>query len=321
MHAVDARGASVTILTMPEFRPPYTPLVSPGQIELFERDMTVTMAADLSLGAVQEKLGAVGQWLPVDGDANAAIGELVAQNSTGPLRLGYGAWRDLLLGCQFRNGAGELITAGGRTVKNVAGYDLTKFVVGQRGSIATIVALTTRTYRRPAGAVLATFAPSISLVQELIPSALRPQWMLLTGDALLCGYLADERSLGYYASSLASAHPRSVARRTIEEDVAHRGMLWSALSGAAMGFRAALPPARIQEFVARARLTEWIADPAFGIVVGRAADPRALQMTAEELGGNAFSLDADGIRAGGSTNVLQDQVVARLRDAFNSMTA
>ena len=71
------------------------------------------------------------------------------QNSTGPLRLGYGAWRDLLLGVQFTNGRGELITAGGRTVKNVAGYDLTKFMVGSHGVFGRLVTITTRTYRRP----------------------------------------------------------------------------------------------------------------------------------------------------------------------------
>ena len=63
-------------------------------------------------------------------------------NSTGPLRLGFGAWRDLLLGAQFYNGRGELITAGGRTVKNVAGYDLTKFMVGQRGVFGRLLTLT-----------------------------------------------------------------------------------------------------------------------------------------------------------------------------------
>ena len=70
--------------------------------------------------------------------ATKALGRLVEHNSSGPLRLGYGAWRDLLLGCQFHNGRGELITAGGRTVKNVAGYDLTKFMVGQGKTIRLI---------------------------------------------------------------------------------------------------------------------------------------------------------------------------------------
>src|SRR6185295_8836809 len=110
-----------------------------------------------------------------------------------PAATGIRAWRDLLLGAQFHNGRGELITAGGRTVKNVAGYDLTKFMVGQRGVFGTLLTLTMRTYKRPAGAVLAVFAPRPKLMQRLIPSPARPQWAMLTPDALLCGYLGDER--------------------------------------------------------------------------------------------------------------------------------
>src|SRR5947208_1670688 len=94
-----------------EFRSNQTPLVSPGGMECFARDMTVTISADVTLGAAQAKLAELGQWLPIDGDVQSALGELVENNSTGPLRLGYGGWRDLLLGVQFLNGRGELITA------------------------------------------------------------------------------------------------------------------------------------------------------------------------------------------------------------------
>src|SRR5437868_2936859 len=91
----------------PATRPPHAALVPPGGMELFARDMTGTFAADVILEDIQQKLSALDQWLPIDGDPRRPVGELVQQNSTGPLRLGYGAWRDLLLGCQFRNGGGE----------------------------------------------------------------------------------------------------------------------------------------------------------------------------------------------------------------------
>ena len=57
-----------------------------------------------------------------------------------------------MLGCQFRIATGERITAGGRTMKNVAGYDLTKFMVGQGGVFGQVETIVTRTYRRPSGA-------------------------------------------------------------------------------------------------------------------------------------------------------------------------
>src|SRR5829696_6879676 len=114
-------------------RPPREPLVPPGGHELLARDMTAIFSADCTLRFAQDKLAELNQWLPVDGDPDATLGSLIDTNSTGPLRLGFGGWRDLLLGAQFTNGKGELITAGGRTVKNVAGYDLTKFVAGGFG--------------------------------------------------------------------------------------------------------------------------------------------------------------------------------------------
>src|SRR5688572_7603694 len=103
------------------YRPDHTPLVPPGGVDLHVRDMTATFSADVTLADAQSQVAKLQQYLPVDGDESRTLGQLVASNSTGPLRLGYGAWRDLLLGCQFENGRGELITAGGRTVKNVAG--------------------------------------------------------------------------------------------------------------------------------------------------------------------------------------------------------
>src|SRR4051812_49200054 len=80
---------------MSEFRQDRTPLVQPGQIDHHVADMSAAMAADVPLRQLQETLAAAGQWLPIDGDPDKGVGELVSNNSTGPLRLGYGAWRDL----------------------------------------------------------------------------------------------------------------------------------------------------------------------------------------------------------------------------------
>src|SRR3954468_5630056 len=179
-------------------RAPRQPLVSPGSIEHHVADLTATFAADVTLAAAQETLGDAEQWLPVDGDPAATVGELVERNSTGPMRLGYGAWRDLLLGAQFTNGTGELITAGGRAVKNVAGYDLTKFIVGSHGIFGRLVTITTRTYRRPRGALIATFDPDVARLSALLTTTSRPQWAMLTPDALTLGYLGDEATIDFY---------------------------------------------------------------------------------------------------------------------------
>jgi|GEM_PF-1316195 len=303
-----------------DYRPQRTPLVSPGAIDAHVRDMTVTVAADVTLGAVQAKLAEHQQWLPIDGDAATAVGRLVEVNSTGPLRLGYGAWRDLLLGVQFYNGLGELITAGGRTVKNVAGYDLTKFMVGQRGMFGTLVTITARTWRRPAGAVLATLPPDAAKLRGMIPTALRPQWAMLTAEALLLGYLGDERAADYYAASL-SAEGVTVQRRTLDEDIAHRARLWRAIGD--LRFRAAVPPTRIAQFVADAALGAWVADAAFGIVRGAATSIEHAQRIAASAGrvGGTVAFDAayDGV-AGlprAVSDPAQQRLLTELKKAFD----
>mgnify|MGYP005836766479 CR=1 FL=1 len=303
-----------------DYRPQREALVPPGGVDAHARDMTVTVAADVTLGAVQAKLAEHQQWLPIDGDAATAVGRLVEVNSTGPLRLGYGAWRDLLLGVQFHNGRGEMISAGGRTVKNVAGYDLAKFMVGQRGIFGTLVTVTARTWRRPAGAILATLPPQAAGVRKLLATALRPQWAILTPEALLLGYLGDERAVDYYAASLA-AEGISALRRTTDEDLAHRERLWRA--GGELRFRAAVPPTEIELFVRETLLSAWVADAAFGIVRGAATSiehAQGIAASASRLGGTvAFDAAYDGL-AGlppAVSDPVQQRILTELKKAFD----
>src|SRR5258706_3062744 len=276
-----------------EYRPDRAPLVPPGRMDLQARDMTATFSADVTLAEAQRKLAEIGQWLAVDGDGSWTLGRLVETNSTGPLRLGYGAWRDLLLGSQFLNGRGQLITAGGRTVKNVAGYDLTKFMVGQAGVFGRSVTITTRTYARPAGAMAARFPSDAWQVNRLLPTPCRPQWAVMTRDALWCGYLGDERTIAYYRGAVAEHGPVEVVERTVEEDERHRGELWRA---AAMdgSFRASVPPVKLLEFSRNARLTDWAADAAFGIVVGitQTSNHEAIRAAARSVGGSVYFVEA-----------------------------
>ena len=187
--------------------------------------MTATFGAEVPWNLIN---GDSSLWLPVDcqGRPGETLGRLVEINSTGPLRLGFGGWRDLLLGCQFRNGRGELITAGGRTVKNVAGYDLTKFMVGQSGVFGKVVAITTRLYRKPEGAILAEFLPEMEIFNKLIASPCRPQWSVVTKAALFCGYLGNARTVDYYSGELPKWKPRQMEQRSLDDDMEWRGRNW-----------------------------------------------------------------------------------------------
>lgn len=299
------------------YRPPRQPLVPPGGIDCHVRDMTATFSAHVTLGAAQAKLAQVEQWLPINGDEAATLGHLVETDSTGPLRLGYGAWRDLLLAVQFHNGRGELITAGVRTVKNVAGYDLPKFMVGQRGIFGRLVTITTRTYRRPRGALLVTFPPDVGIIRRLVPTSLRPQWAIMSAAALLCGYLGDERTMEFYASAVGGAEPRGQVKLSLEEEISVRTM-WKAEGE--LVFRASVPPAKVLEF-GRALRGKWVADAAFGIVLGRCVsrqDMAAIREAASGVSGSVRFYDGTtDAPIDLSTTEAERRIMERLKDAFD----
>ncbi len=295
------------------------PLVSPGQIEHHVADLSATFAADVTLAAAQAKLREHNQWLPIDGDPNAPLGALVEGNSTGPLRLGFGAWRDLLLGVQFTNGAGELITAGGRTVKNVAGYDLTKFMVGQYGMFGKILTLTTRAYKAPEFALLATFDPDVKTLNTLLVTPCRPQWALLARGALLCGYLGDQATTDFYKAKLPQYQSRELIRQSLDEDMATRAKLWRTSAGATTTFRAAIAPSRITEFVQTINCIDWVADAGFGIVIGSCGDDAqaTLQQAATHLSGSIIFLDASGRPQNLSLDPGIASLLKRLKTSFD----
>ncbi len=115
-------------------------------------DMTATIEAGATLREVNRVLAQHGQWLPLDPPHadEATIGGILATNDSGPLRHRYGTPRDLVIGIQLATTDGVLSHAGGRVVKNVAGYDLGKLITGSFGSLAAIVSATFKLSPLPA---------------------------------------------------------------------------------------------------------------------------------------------------------------------------
>lgn len=113
-------------------------------IEYTPEDMTITVEAGMVFSAMQKTLAEHSQWLPLDPPhpERATLGAILATNASGPRRYGYGTIRDYLIGMRVALADGTVIKSGGRVVKNVAGFDLCKLLIGSQGTLGVIVEAT-----------------------------------------------------------------------------------------------------------------------------------------------------------------------------------
>ena len=143
-------------------------------------DMTVTAEAGLRFAELQALLKHHGQFLPADPAYadQATLGGVVATADTGALRQRYGGIREFLIGVSLVRTDGKIAKAGGRVVKNVAGYDLMKLLTGSFGTLGVISQLTFRLYPLSTGSrsvVLAGAAGAIATTTAaLLRSGLTP---------------------------------------------------------------------------------------------------------------------------------------------------
>ncbi|MDJ0734160.1 MAG: FAD-binding oxidoreductase [Nostocaceae cyanobacterium] len=114
-------------------------------------DLTITVEAGIKFADIQEILAKEHQFLALDPNVpeSATIGGIIATGNTGSLRQRYGSVRDQILGIRFVRSDGEVAKAGGKVVKNVAGYDLMKLFTGSYGTLGVITQVTFRVYPLP----------------------------------------------------------------------------------------------------------------------------------------------------------------------------
>lgn len=114
-------------------------------------DLTLTAGAGTPLCVIDEATRKENQWLALDplGTDEGTIGATFATASFGALATGFGTPRDLALGIEYVTGRGDLARAGGRVVKNVAGFDITRLMTGAWGTLGILTEITVRLHARP----------------------------------------------------------------------------------------------------------------------------------------------------------------------------
>lgn len=160
-------------------------------------DLTVTVEAGIKFADLQAKLAKAGQFLALDPDfpESATMGGIVATASTGSLRQRYGSVRDQLLGINFVRADGQVASAGGRVVKNVAGYDLMKLFTGAYGTLGAISSVTFRVYPLPEASATTVLTGTAEEVDKAC-STLRASALTPTNSDILSTGLVASLGIG-----------------------------------------------------------------------------------------------------------------------------
>ena len=142
-----------------------------GVVSYDPLEFVVTLLGGTRVLEVVELLEKHGQYLPFDPllvDRGATIGGTVASNAAGPGRFRFGGIRDFLLGIRFIDGRGNCIRGGGQVVKNAAGFDYPKLMVGSRGTLGFLYELTFKVFPKPES--YATIVATFSKLDEAVAS-------------------------------------------------------------------------------------------------------------------------------------------------------
>lgn len=281
-----------------------------GLVDYLPADLTVTVEAGMSAADLARILAAEGQcWPQADVRPGATVGGILAAAASGRRRLREGPVRDSLLEVVVATGDGRLVTGGGRTVKNVSGFDIPRLMVGSLGTLGVIVQVTLKLWPQPAAAGWFHFAgpaaERVELARAMLRAPARPAAVLMSPGAL------DVELVGPAGDVVAP--DGMVARPAAPPALA-----------APAHMRVGVPPVRLGLF-ARALEEEGFTYEAQmgvgGCAVAVADRPaaEAVRALAEDLGGHAvlagdalgLGIDPWGAPPAGLTQMR------RLRDAFD----
>jgi glycolate oxidase FAD binding subunit len=175
------------------------------------RDLIISVEAGMPFANLQEILARNRQMIALDPpfEAQATVGGVVASNSSGPLRRGFGTARDLVIGMDIATLEGKIVRTGGMVVKNVAGLDIGKVLIGSFGTLAVITSVNFRLHSMPqqTRTFLFSFPDLHSAIEKrnvIVRSVLQPVAIDLISPAAsarlgLRGYTLAVRAAGSHA--------------------------------------------------------------------------------------------------------------------------
>ncbi len=194
-------------------------------------NLTVGVECGVTLAEVQAKLAGEGRgyFIPLDPQhvQGATVGGIVATNDSGSKRFLYGACRDFILGMKAVFPNGDIVVSGGKAVKNVAGYDMTKLMIGSMGSVGIICEITFRITPRPDAEATLLFPfnglqEAAGFLRKLLHSKYYPASLELINAAMASHLKATAALKGKYIAAIAlDGIEEAVAR--LKKDLSEMG--------------------------------------------------------------------------------------------------
>ena len=259
-------------------------------------DMTITVESGMTVADLQATLAENNQHLPIDIPTPelATIGQAVSQNVSGSRRFGYGTFRDYVIGLEAVDGRGRRFKSGGRVVKNVAGYDLCKLLIGSHGTLADIKQLTFKVLPQPraVGGVrfeIDDWSDIDSVLDRATTSATRPIVIDLVSDgekqSLVFAFDGGESEVAWQQDKTCEEVAFPAERFGDEEFNRHLLAADELHVPGPNHFVAGLLPSMVCRFLQQAGSSRVVSHAGNGIVVGETKSPHAVRSMAEGLGG------------------------------------
>jgi glycolate oxidase FAD binding subunit len=292
-----------------------------GIVDYEPKELVLTVRAGTPLAEVERLVAAEGQMLPFEPPhfgLGATIGGTVACGFSGPRRAYAGAVRDFVLGARILDGKGQDLRFGGRVIKNVAGYDVSRLMVGALGTLGVLLDISFKVLPRPAAETTLRFEmDQARAIQEMNHWAGQP--LPLSASAWLDGLLTIR--LSGAAAGVAAARAKLGG-----EEVPSESQFWEGLREHRLPFfatpdlrRVSLPATSSPLQLNGPVLVEWGGAQRW---VNGHDDIAALRATVEKLGGHVTQVrgDRDKPKAGGVFHPLPAGLAAihrRLKATFD----